>query len=121
MGFGFPRKYLHNHFYHIIFKSLFVFVIQSSDQQQKYFVVANVDAVDANDVNDDSIDDHVMAEYASTHTYLDNILSRIDLNKDNLENNVEFPEFGRRLVISINNYDVDKVRKLRIVLILKHI
>ena len=42
------------------------------------------------------VDELVLADYVSSHSYLDSILTTIDLEKVNL--NVEFPEYGKRLM-----------------------
>ena len=58
------------------------------------YYIASVDQPDHSDSRD--VDELVLADYVSSHSYLDSILTTIDLDSVNL--NVEFPEYGRRLM-----------------------
>ena len=51
--------------------------------------------------NVDNIDEHVRAEYVSTHSYFDSILSRVN-TRTNSNDNVEFPELGKTLRVNRN-------------------
>ena len=54
----------------------------------------------------------VLAEYASSHSFLDSILTTIDV--DNFSNNVEFPEFGKLLVENIPHSEIDPINTMKI-------
>ena len=54
----------------------------------------------------------VLAEYASSHSLLDSILTTIDV--DNVSNNVEFPEFGKCLVENIPLSEIDPLSMVKI-------
>lgn len=63
------------------------------DQSNFYYIA------DADDV--DNIDEHVRAEYVSSHSYLDSILSRVDTANVDIDN-IEFPELGKSLKLQSN-------------------
>ena len=58
------------------------------------YYIASADQPDHQDSLD--VDELVLADYVSSHSYLDSILTTIDLDQVNL--NVEFPEYGKRLM-----------------------
>ena len=58
------------------------------------YYIASSDQPDHQDSLD--VDELVLADYVSSHSYLDSIFTTIDLDQVNL--NVEFPEYGKRLM-----------------------
>ena len=63
-------------------------------QDPAVYYIASVDQPDHSDSRD--VDELVLADYVSSHSYLDSILTTINLDEVNL--NVEFPEYGKRLM-----------------------
>ena len=67
---------------------------QLQDRQEKpVYYIADTDLTDHVEVNE-----LVLADYVSSHSFLDSILTTIDVDKVNL--NVEFPEYGKCLMES---------------------
>ena len=58
------------------------------------YYIASADQPDQQDSLD--VDELVLADYVSSHSYLDSILTTINL--DEVNQNVEFPEYGKRLM-----------------------
>ena len=63
--------------------------------QSNFYYIADADGVD-------NIDEHVRAEYVSSHSYLDSILSRVDTANVDIDN-IEFPELGKALKLQGNS------------------
>merc|ERR1711892_538279 len=56
-------------------------------------------------------DEMVLAEYASSHSLLDSILTTIDV--DNVSNRVEFPEYGKSLMENVSSSQIDPVSMVK--------
>ena len=90
----------------------------SSDNSKHYIDISNKQDWNESKTENElskSVDneDLVLAEYASSHSLLDSILSTIDIEK--VSNSVEFPEFGKNLVENFDQSELDPVGMTRIV------
>ena len=80
----------------------------------KYYIDISSNANEniKNEENHIDNDEMVLAEYASSHSLLDSILTTIDV--DNFSNNVEFPEYGKLLVENVPRSEIDPINTVKI-------